>query len=104
MITTVAGIGNNAPVSGDGGPATSAGVPSPFALTVDGAGNLFIVSSDRVRKVDAGGTISTIAGGGFFGPTVDGIPATNAVFTNVHGLAFDSAGNQYLSVPSLDTH
>jgi len=50
-----------------------------------------------VRKVDASGTISTIGGGGFFGPTADGIPATNASLTNVQGLAFDAAGNLYLS-------
>lgn len=96
VITTVAGNGG-VTVSGDGGPATSAGVPNPFALTVDGAGNLFIGSGAKVRKVDAGGIISTIAGGGFIGPTVDGIPALNAAFTNVQGLAFDAAGNLYLS-------
>ena len=96
IITTVAGNGSGT-ASGDGGPATSAGVPGPFALAVDGAGNLFIGSAGRVRKVDANGTIGTIAGGGFIGPTVDGIPATNAAFTNVQGLAFDAAGNLYLT-------
>src|SRR5258708_4327142 len=92
IITTVAGNGTTS-VSGDGGPATSAGVPNPFALTVDGAGNLFIGSGGSVRKVDAGGLISTIAGGGFIGPTVDGISATNAAFTNIQGLAFNATGN-----------
>jgi sugar lactone lactonase YvrE len=96
VITTVAGNGSTT-VSGDGGAATSAGLPGPFALTVDGVGNLFIGSAGRVRKVDASGTITTIAGGGFIGPTVDGIPATNAAFTNVQGLAFDAAGNLYLT-------
>lgn len=96
IITTVAGNGTTT-ISGDGGPATSAGLPNPFAVTVDGAGNLFIGSGGTVRKVDANGVISTIAGGGFIGPTVDGIPAVNAAFTNVQGLAFDAAGNLYLS-------
>lgn len=95
-ITTVAGNGSTIP-SGDGGPATTAGVPGPFALAVDGAGNLFIGSAGRVRKVDATGTISTIAGGGFLQATVDGIPATNAALTSIQGLAFDAAGNLYLS-------
>jgi len=60
IITTIAGNGSTT-VSGDGGPATSAGVPSPRSLAVDGAGNLFIGSAgaDRVRKVDSGGMIST---------------------------------------------
>ncbi len=98
IMTTVAGNGGTT-VSGDGGPATSAGLPNPWSLASDGAGNLFIGSAGvgSVRKVDASGTISTIGGGGFFGPTADGIPATNASLTNVQGLAFDAAGNLYLS-------
>jgi len=55
------------------------------------------VLGGTVRKVNASGTITTIVGGGFIGPTVDGIPATNASLSAVHGLAFDAAGNLYLS-------
>lgn len=96
IITTVAGNGTTTS-SGDGGSATSAGVPNPFSLVVDGSGNLFIGSADRVRKVDGSGTISTIAGGGFISAIVDGIAALNATFNIVQGLAFDSAGNLYVS-------
>jgi len=51
IITTVAG--NGFVFSGDGGAATSAGLSFPFAVAVDGSGNLYIGErgSKRVRKV-----------------------------------------------------
>jgi len=51
--------------SGDGGPATSAGLTLPQGVAVDSAGNLYIADwgNDRIRKV-SGGTITTVAGGG----------------------------------------
>src|SRR5207244_2827341 len=62
IITTVAGNGS-LNFSGDGGPATSAGL-SPADVAVDGAGNLFIADffNGRIRRVDAGtGIITTVA-------------------------------------------
>lgn len=51
---------------GDGGPATSAGLYRPTALTADDVGNLYIVDEldYRIRKVSAAGIISTFAGCG----------------------------------------
>ncbi len=65
VITTVAGTGNVG-FSGDGGPATDASLNLPFGVAVDGAGDIFIADSynSRVRKVNANGTITTVAGGG----------------------------------------
>src|SRR5207344_638688 len=53
IITTVAGNGMVG-FSGDGGPATSAALASPYSVTVDSAGNLYIADTfnGRVRKVD----------------------------------------------------
>ncbi|HUK81749.1 MAG TPA: HYR domain-containing protein, partial [Verrucomicrobiae bacterium] len=54
IITTVAGTGSSG-YSGDGGPATSAGLTDPTGVAVDRAGNLFIaeLNGQRVRRVDA---------------------------------------------------
>src|SRR5450755_3328728 len=74
VITTYAGTGSST-FSGDGGPATSAGV-WPFLMAADASGNLFITDGARVRRVDAAtGIITTVAGGGTGG---DGGPATSA--------------------------
>jgi uncharacterized protein (TIGR03437 family) len=100
IITTVAGIGLTVGTSGDGGPATSAGV-LPTGVAVDAAGNLYIVERDGldVRKVNPAGIISTIAGvgNGAFGFSGDGGPATAAKMAGPYGVAVDNAGNIYIA-------
>jgi len=97
-ITTVAGNGTFG-FSGDGGPATSAGLSFPLGVAVDAAGNLYIADSgnDRVRKVSTSGTITTVAGIGGCGFSGDGGPATNASLSDPSGVAVDTAGNLYIA-------
>ena len=96
-ITTVAGTGELG-FSGDGGPATSARLSRPNDVAVDGAGNLFIADSgnNRIRKVDATGTISTVAGTGRTGGG-DGGPAVQAQLHGPSGVAVDGAGNVFIA-------
>jgi sugar lactone lactonase YvrE len=63
-ITTVAGTGT-AGFSGDGGPATKAELNGLYGLVIDKHGNLYIADngSQRVRKIDAHGVITTLSGG-----------------------------------------
>ena len=94
VITTVAGTGVSG-YSGDGGAATSARLQSPWGLAVDTAGNLYIAdwSNHAVRKVTAGGVISTIAGnghGGFWGDY--GTPAAASVLNYPSAVAVNSTG------------
>jgi hypothetical protein len=101
VITTVAGIGTYAH-SGDGGPATAAGISYPRSLAIDGLGNLYICEvadslGSWVRKVDAAGIITTIAGNGTQGFGGDGGPASAAIFDYAIGLAADVAGNLYIA-------
>ncbi|MFL5816436.1 MAG: hypothetical protein ACJ76L_02435 [Conexibacter sp.] len=82
-IQTVAGSGTGG-FGGDGGPATSALLSSPSdVVPLDDGGYLIAdTSNHRVRRVEAGGTIRTVAGAG---PTVsaagafggDGLSATD---------------------------
>jgi len=99
IITTVAGNGDYG-FSGDGGPATSAVLGEPTALTLDNGGNLYIASyyGGRIRKVVlSSGIISTVAGdGNYFGSSGDGGLATVAEIYP-QGLAVDSAGNLYIA-------
>ena len=97
-ITTIAGTGEQG-FSGDGGPATQASLNSPFGVTVDGAGNLYIADqyNNRIRRVDSTGTITTIAGTEERGFSGDGGPATQAPLFLPTGVAVDSAGNLYIA-------
>lgn len=97
-ITTVAGNGAGG-FSGDGGPATGAPLANPRGLAVDSAGNLFISDAEtlRVRKVDASGTITTVAGNGAGGFSGDHGPATSASLFDPRGLAIDAAGSLFIA-------
>jgi sugar lactone lactonase YvrE len=98
IITTSAG--NGAPgFSGDGGPATTAELNSPFGVAIDSVGNLYIADpfTSRIRKVTASGVINTVAGNGSFGFSGDGGPATSAQLNFPASVAVDSVGNLYFS-------
>lgn len=95
-ITTVAGTGNSSPFGGDGGPATSANLKSPYGVAVDASNNLYISdpADYRIRRVDGiTGAITTIAGNGTRAYTSDGASAVNLGAFPV-SLALD--GSDYL--------
>ncbi len=71
IITTVAGGGSSL---GDNGPAVEAQLRFPHGMALDAAGNLYFADSwnYRIRKVDAAGIITTVAGTGRFGDGGDG--------------------------------
>jgi sugar lactone lactonase YvrE len=96
-ITTVAGTGS-AGYNGDGIPATSAWLNSPFGVNVDSGGNIYIADygNSRIRRV-SGGTITTIAGNGSGGYNGDGVSATSAELYYPFGVVVDSSGNIYIA-------
>jgi len=105
IITTIAGIGPSGPsgsFSGDGGPATSAGLFHPAGIAVDSAGVVYFADggNDRVRMVK-NGIITTIAGNGYSVDTGDGGPATNAGLASPIGLAIDRHHNIYVTTSSF---
>jgi hypothetical protein len=79
IITTVVGNGSQG-YSGDNGPATSASLNYPMGVAVDSSGNIYIADyeNNRIRKVDTGGTITTVAGTSIAGYSGDNGPATLA--------------------------
>jgi uncharacterized protein (TIGR03437 family) len=99
ILTVVAGNGI-AGYSGDGGPATGASLFFFNAgnIALDAAGNLYIADKEgaRVRKVNSGGIITTVAGNSIQGYSGDGGPATRASLRGPNGLAVDRAGNLYI--------
>jgi len=97
-ITTVAGGGATG-LPGDGGPATAATIGGNlYGVAVDGAGNLYITSNARIRKVDAAsGNIFTIAGDGTPGFSGDGGWAGMAEVNGPQSIAVDASGNVYFA-------
>ena len=94
IISTVVGNGS-ADYLGDGGAAPSASLNVPFAVVVDGAGNLYIADSynDVIRKVGTNGIINTIVGTNGAGYSGDGGAATNASLNQPRSIALDARGN-----------
>lgn len=97
-ISTVAGSGT-AGFSGDGGSAIAAQLSGPYGVAVDASGSILIADTGnyRIRKVTAGGTITTIAGTGVSGTAGDNGPASSAQLSNPGALATDSAGNIFIA-------
>ena len=104
IISTFAGTGK-AGFSGDGGPATRAMLNFNRGVGVDGAGTVWIADSlnQRIRKVDANGIITTVAGNGKScyasanNNCGDGGPASAAGFATPRALEFDEFGNLYVA-------
>jgi len=98
IISTIAGK-DTMGYSGDGGPATVAKLNKPVGVKVDAAGNVYFVDlgNNKIRKVDAAGVITTIAGAGAAAFGGDGGPATAAQFNFPSDVALDAAGNIYIA-------
>jgi trimeric autotransporter adhesin len=100
IITTVAGDGTSE-YSGDGGPATSAGLKYPRGIALDASGNIYIADAgaNRIRMVTKStGIITTVVGNGREGYSGDGGPATSASLVYPSSVAFDASENMYILV------
>jgi sugar lactone lactonase YvrE len=103
IISTIAGTGAGG-YTGDGGPANQAQIDNPIGLGLDSSGDLFFSDASNyvIRKIDAGGFISTIAGTGIpcpssTDPCGDSGPALNAQFSFVLDVKVDGKGNVFIA-------
>ena len=107
IITTFAGTGRakialkttiDRAKCGDDGPADKAIVVGARAVCVDGKGNTYICEREgsAVRKIDASGVVTTIAGTSERGYKGDNGDAKLAVFDGPKGIRCDAAGNIYV--------
>lgn len=97
IVSTVAGTGQRGS-EGDGGPALKANFVRPVGVAVDAKGNLYIADTGahKIRKIDATGVITTVAGNGRCCFSGDGLPATHADFTPPYGITVDRSGHLYI--------
>ena len=99
QIVTVAGTGER-DFGGDDGPAVDAKIAFPGDMEIGPDGNLYFAdtNNNRVRMIDlSSGVISTVVGTGEKGYGGDGGPALEAKLNRPFGVAFDPAGDLYVS-------
>ena len=98
VMTRIAGNASAGTFSGDGGPATSAGLSVVEAIAIDNSGNIYLCDTynNRIRKITADGIIHTIAGGNGAGFAGDNGPAAAALINAPTNLALDAIGNLYI--------
>src|SRR2546425_5935222 len=85
--------------SGDGGLAINAQLTTPYGVAVAPDGSVYIAEpySDRIRKVDPSGIITTFAGTGAEGYSGDGGPANAALLNRPFGVAVGPDGSVYVA-------
>src|ERR1017187_1417676 len=94
-VSTLAGYA--APGSADGA-GTAARFANPWGVAADSAGNLYVADTDNhtIRKVTAGGTVSTFAGLAGVSGSADGTDS-GARFNQPQGVAVDTNGIVYVA-------
>src|SRR6185503_12792830 len=95
-LTTIAG--SRAGFAGDGGLATAALLDRPADVKVDSRANVYIadMNNHRVRRIDASGVITTVAGDGLPLRGPDGVPAIESSLSSPTGLAIDASDNVFV--------
>jgi DNA-binding beta-propeller fold protein YncE len=106
MITTFAGSGMKG-FAGDGGPKLEAQFNLPVGqqghpaahIARSAEGDIFLADTDnnRIRKIDAAGMVSTVAGTGLAGAGGEGTPAVEAVLDHPVDVALGPDGGLYIA-------
>jgi streptogramin lyase len=99
-VTTLAGNGTYGYADGTGGPDGSAEFNAPRGVGTDAQGNVYVAdfNNNRIRKIDANGNVTTLAGDGeaTYGDGTGGANGT-AKFNHPTGVATDAQGNAYVA-------
>jgi sugar lactone lactonase YvrE len=92
VVTTIGGDGTGA-YTGDGGPATAARFNYPTDIACTPEGDIFVADAKNhvIRKIDADGIVTTVAGTGVMGNSPNGTIATEANLDTPSALYYRAA-------------
>ncbi len=98
VVTAFAGPGAGGSGTWADGQGTSARFLTPFGLTVDSAGVVYVADTgnNRIRKITPLGAVTTLAGTGSSTPFSNGAGISTATFNSPQGVAVDGSGNVYV--------
>ena len=98
ILSTIGGTGVNG-YSGDGGPATNANFAYPAGLSASTTGDVFVADylNNRIRKIDAAGIVTTVAGNGVATYSGDGALATTASINLPTGVFVHTTGDIFIA-------
>jgi RHS repeat-associated protein len=111
-ISTYAGAGYTLATTGDGGPATQAGLNDPMQEAFDSRGDVYIAdaANNRIQEIASyshtqygitmtAGDVYTIAGqaDGQAGCSCDGIPSTQTYLNDPMGMTIDASGDLFIA-------
>ncbi len=106
VVTLLSGNPNSSTISGNGGPASQAGLGKVNMIRVTSSGDVYIASPDAtIRMISAStGVINVVAGGGATNnsPTYQG-PATGFYTGSINVIALDTSGHLYLGDTEVDS-
>jgi uncharacterized protein (TIGR03437 family) len=94
VIYTISGVQGKAGLSGDG-TANTLTMLAPFSVAADSSGNIYAAEfgTNRIRKLDTKGNITTAIGDGIQGFAGDGGPPNKVEMSLPTSVAVDSSGN-----------
>ncbi len=94
VVSTLAGSGSAGSTDGTG---AAASFNRPTGVAVDASGNVYVADTGnhKIRKIAAGGVVTTLAGSGTAG-SADGT-GTSAGFSSPAGVAVNSVGNVFVA-------
>ena len=90
-VSTLAGTGIYSSIDGPGLEAT---ISTSYGITSDNSGNIFFTDLSKIRKIDASGVVTTIAGSDTTA-FADGI-GSSALFYSPNGIVADTSGNLFV--------
>lgn len=97
-VTTIAGTGTDS-YSGDGGAAINATLNMPSDVAVSPDNSIYIADTwnNVIRKIDAAGNISTVAGTGTAGYSANGTNAKSALLNQPYGVFVSADTTLYIA-------